>query len=470
MVLRRAGPKGEKMVFILDEGKVMDMAFLELMNTLLANGEVPGLFEGDEYASLMSQCKDASTRQGVMCQGNEELYKWFTGEIMKNLHVVFTMNPMEDGMADRAATSPALFNRCVLDWFGDWSEPALFQVAQEFTARMALDRAGYEAPMSFPHAFDGGPDAPGHRDAVANAFVAVHQAVRGASERMHRREVIKAFVTPRHLLEAVEQFQALYNEKRSKLEEKQLFLNVGLKKLEDTFQQVEGMKSVLSAKAEQLARKNDDANAKLQIILANQQEAEEKKKQSKSFAELLATKQEQAGVETSKVREQLAGVEPMVAEAREAVSGIQKKDLKEIQALRNPPQPVKLTCECVLHMLGEDRAAGDWKPVRAAIMADDFIKRVTDFDSTGVTPKIRKAIEPYMNNDDCTVERAYHASKACGPLMKWATAQVSYCTILLSIEPLRALAAKLEAESAEMKVQQDETEALINELEASTAG
>ena len=47
---------------------------------------------------------------------------------MENLHVVFTMNPAEGGMAERAATSPALFNRCVLDWFGDWSKNALFQV------------------------------------------------------------------------------------------------------------------------------------------------------------------------------------------------------------------------------------------------------------------------------------------------------------------------------------------------------
>ena len=42
-VLRRAGTKSERMVFIMDESNVMDTAFLERMNTLLANGEVPGL-------------------------------------------------------------------------------------------------------------------------------------------------------------------------------------------------------------------------------------------------------------------------------------------------------------------------------------------------------------------------------------------------------------------------------------------
>lgn len=63
-----------------------------------------------------------------MLDSSDELYKWFTGQVMRNLHVVFTMNPSTDGLKDRAATSPALFNRCVLNWFGDWSDGALFQV------------------------------------------------------------------------------------------------------------------------------------------------------------------------------------------------------------------------------------------------------------------------------------------------------------------------------------------------------
>ena len=34
------------------------------MNTLLANSEVPGLFEGDEFTTLMTQCKEGSQREG----------------------------------------------------------------------------------------------------------------------------------------------------------------------------------------------------------------------------------------------------------------------------------------------------------------------------------------------------------------------------------------------------------------------
>ena len=45
-VLRRSGCRGEKTCFMMDESNVLDTGFLERLNSLLANGEVPGLFEG----------------------------------------------------------------------------------------------------------------------------------------------------------------------------------------------------------------------------------------------------------------------------------------------------------------------------------------------------------------------------------------------------------------------------------------
>lgn len=65
----------------MDESNVLDSSFLERMNTLLANGEVPGLFEGDEMTTLMTQCKEGAQRDGLMLDSQEELYKWFTQQV-----------------------------------------------------------------------------------------------------------------------------------------------------------------------------------------------------------------------------------------------------------------------------------------------------------------------------------------------------------------------------------------------------
>ncbi|CAH3187999.1 unnamed protein product [Porites evermanni] len=70
-MLRQAGCKNEKIVFILDESNILESSFLERMNSLLANGEVKiyryvlrieiyGLFEGDKYTTLMTQFQEGS--------------------------------------------------------------------------------------------------------------------------------------------------------------------------------------------------------------------------------------------------------------------------------------------------------------------------------------------------------------------------------------------------------------------------
>lgn len=64
--MKRAGCKGEKVTFIFDESNVLSPAFLEKMNALLASGEIPGLFEGEEYMSLINSCKEAALKDNKM--------------------------------------------------------------------------------------------------------------------------------------------------------------------------------------------------------------------------------------------------------------------------------------------------------------------------------------------------------------------------------------------------------------------
>lgn len=315
-VLRRSGCKDEKIAFILDESNVLDSGFLERMNTLLANGEVPGLFEGDEYTTLMTQCKEGAQREGLMLDSNEELYKWFTGQVMKNLHVVFTMNPSTDGLKDRAATSPALFNRCVLNWFGDWSDNALFQVGKEFTNRVDLDKPAWKCPDFFPSVCSLVPAQTCHRDAVINACVYVHQTLHKANARLAKRGGRTMAITPRHYLDFINHFVKLYREKRSDLEEQQLHLNVGLSKIAETVEQVEEMQKSLAVKSQELRAKNEAANAKLRQMVKDQQEAEKKKVQSQEIQRELAIQTVAIDQKREDVMADLAQVEPAVIDAQ----------------------------------------------------------------------------------------------------------------------------------------------------------
>lgn len=92
--------------------QVLSSAFLERMNALLASGEVPGLFEGDERTQLLSQFRESfNQREGQLLDVDDELWRQFTKLIQRNLHVIFTMNPASADFSNRCTASPALFNR-----------------------------------------------------------------------------------------------------------------------------------------------------------------------------------------------------------------------------------------------------------------------------------------------------------------------------------------------------------------------
>ncbi|KAB8342928.1 hypothetical protein FH972_022525 [Carpinus fangiana] len=468
-VLRRCGCKGEKICFVMDESNVLDSAFLERMNTLLANAEVPGLFEGDEYAALMTACKEGAARSGLMLDSQDELYKWFTQQIVKNLHVVFTMNPPEDGLGGKAATSPALFNRCVLNWFGDWSDQAFFQVGSALTHQLDLDRSNYSAPDTIPLAYKDLNLPPSHREAVVNAMVYIHHSLHQFNTRLQRQQNKVTFLTPRHFLDFVAQYQRLFSDKREDLEEQQRHLNVGLEKLKDTVEKVRELRKSLASKKSQLEVKDKEANEKLQSMINDQQSAESQKATSLEVQVQLEKQEKEVAERKEVVRQDLANAEPAVAEAAKSVSNIKRQQLTEVRSMGSPPAGVKLALEAVCTLLGHK--AADWKSIQAIVRRDDFIASIVNYDNEKqMTASHRtKMRNEFLSKEDFSFERVNRASKACGPLVQWVTAQVQYSEILDRVGPLREEVSQLDEKALDTRARAKVLDEKIKQLEDSIA-
>ena len=468
-VLRRSGCKGEKICFIMDESNVLESGFLERMNTLLANAEVPGLFEGDEYAALMTACKEGAQRQGLLLDSQEELYKWFTQQIVRNLHIVFTMNPPEDGLSSKAATSPALFNRCVLNWFGDWSDQALFQVGSELTQSVDLERTGFTAPDSIPVAYSDLILPASHRDAIVNSMVYVHNSLYRFNQRLMKQQGRLTFLTPRHYLDFVAQYVKLFNEKREELEEQQRHLNIGLEKLRDTVHQVKDLRSSLAQKKIQLENKDAEANEKLQRMIADQREAEQRKTASLEIQTNLDRQELEVARRKEVVNADLAKAEPAVLDAQEAVGNIKRQHLTEVRSMGNPPAGVRLALNSVCTLLGHK--SDDWKSIQAAVRRDDFIASIVGYDNERqMTKSLRTKMQnEFLSKDEFTYEKVNRASKACGPLVQWVEAQVNFSAILDRVGPLREEAIKLEEDALQTKAEAQAIQNTISKLEDSIA-
>ena len=471
-VCKRAGCDGERICFIFDESNVLSSAFLENMNALLASGEVPGLFEGDEYAALMNECRAMATREGKIVDTEEELYRLFTKNVQNNLHVVFTMNPASMEFENRAATSPALFNRCVVDWFGTWSPNALAQVAYDFTKNIDVGGSKYLPTVAANDWADENlsclpTEQLTQHVAVVASITNFHANVH-AMVKMAAKTGRQTYLSPRDFLDFIKHYVALEREKRSELEEQQRHLNVGLDKLNATAEEVEELRGSLAVKERELEQKNREANDKLQLMVHDQNIAEGKKTEAEKLSKELDQQNLDIAERQRVVQADLDKAEPALIEARNAVQGIQKRHLDELRALNNPPAQVARTLGAVCAMLGHTET--EWKSVRRTLASSEFIPSVVSFDTKRLKDSTRKKIQTrFVGDSSLSFETVNRGSRAAGPLYKWVCSQVSYGEILLRIKPLKNELAKLEQDAQKVKDDYEQLQTTISDLEKSIA-
>ena len=476
-VMRRVGVDGEKVCFIFDESNALGSGFLEAMNALLASGEVPGLFEGDDYTALMNSFRDASNRGGVIADSEEELWRRFINIVQRNLHVVFTMNPSGGEWKNRATTSPALFNRTVVNWVGTWSAKAMAEVGKEFTMRLDMGDSEHvgaswgigdgESIMNVvSEAFSG---TGGLRQAVVAALVEMHRITKETAEECasSSSSACRTYLSPRDYLALIHNFVSCVNKQREKVEDEQLHVNAGMSKLKQTQENVAELKVALNSKKTVLREKENLANKKLQQMVGDQKEAEVRKAEAEKTSVEVKAQESEISQRKEYAQRELDAAEPALRDAQAAVKSIHKPHLDEVRKLLKPPPNVQLTLECVALMLGEKNL--EWSSVKKVVGARDFIQNILNFAADKLTSRQVQALQTkYLDgNKDLNYESVMRSSRACGPLYKWAESQVKYSTVINKIQPLRDEVQRLEEDAASANERKTTLDKEVYELEAS---
>jgi len=422
------------------------------------------LFEEQEYGQLMKDMRDLVKRDGLAEVSEEELYNTFCKNVQENLHIVFTMNPAGGDFSGRASTSPALFNRCVINWFGTWPEGALFQVAREFVETHDLGMAaqtGYE---------EDGTDK--IIDVVSNTIVKIHQVVEKVMEFLAKNMANATFITPRHYLDIIHHFLKLFSEKRESLEEQQRHLKSGLSTLRETEEQVYYMGRNLDEKNKALETQEKQAELSLTAMIKSRDEANTQKEQAKILKADLEIELKDISENSTKIEAELSTVEPMLIAAKKAVSGIKKKNLNEIRAYRNPPAVVSMTLlgvSCLLDKKNVRYKKGfkrDWKVLMKMLAQPTFIKDVLNLKSDNISKAAAKFLtENLLTEVDFNPQKVNRVSKACGPLCDWVISQVSYSKLLKEVEPMNNLIRSLKEKASVKQKMLEDKQIEIQKLE-----
>ncbi|KAG0688549.1 hypothetical protein C6P40_000845 [Pichia californica] len=448
-LLIRASVDGEKICFIIDESTVLENSFLEQMNTLLANAEVPGLFEGDEFDNLIALCLKASKDAGLVLDSNDEVYQWFVQQITNNFHVIFTMSDPYCSKHNPFISSTALFNRCVINWMGTWSQKSLYTVAEQLLIGIPLDKSNYKFQKK-----DG--SLIGLRNIVNEVFVMIHKSV----SKVHGLEI-----GPSQFLNLLKIFSSIFIEKEGKLQALNSHVDKGLTHLKETFLKVKQLGFVMSEKEKQLKIEDEKARKLLDRMITDQNESERKQDMSLKMQELFSEQENLIIKRRETVMIELSDVEQLIEEAQKGVLDIKKQHLTELRSMHNPPETIKLVLESICIMLGY--SVHEWRDVQHVIRQDDFIASIINFKGEKqLTPKLLTLMEEnYLTKSNFNYESANRASKACGPLFMWVKAQLRFSAIAVKVGPLKNELKKLENELMDTKAKLIAINGLIKDLQ-----
>ena len=223
---------------------------LESVNSLLASGEVPGLYTQEELDPLLAPIKD---QMGESALAFRTPYDFFVYRVRHNLRICVAMDPHHADFASRCERNPALFTRCAILWMGAWARPSLRSVAGMLMAELA-GPLGAHLPI----------------DAVVDMLVAVHDGssavAMGGGGAAAAGGAALAGRSPRDFTTLVRTYRGVYVSKVGGRGAEVDRLKAGLGKLLDAQATVDDLTRNAAAQREQLRTKQAAADKAMNDI------------------------------------------------------------------------------------------------------------------------------------------------------------------------------------------------------------
>jgi len=427
-MMRGAGVKNKPVVFLFTDTQIKQASFLEDINNILNNGEVPNLFPPEELMPIVEEIRPDARKAGKS-ETTAQIYGFFVDRCRANVHVVLAFSPVSDDFRTRLRMFPSLVNCTTIDWFHPWPTSALKSVATRFLKDIPIDA----------HVKEGVVD------------VCVDMQERVVQKTKDYYDVLRRYnyVTPTSYLELIKMFQNLFEAKRTEIGGAKNRYESGLAKLADTSEQVKTMSVQLQALQPQL-EKSSVETAELMVVI---------EKRSAEVAETAA----RVGAEEASCNEQadaakkiaqecedgLAEALPALNNAMKALSVVKKGDLDELKGMKVPTPGVLITMEAVCIMMkvpparvGQVGSKTDdyWEPAKKKLLADSkFLDKLQGYDKDNIPAAVMKKIrDKYSKNDNFQPAKVAQASKAAEGMCKWVLAMDVYDRVSKEVGPKRA--------------------------------
>ncbi|XP_033099985.1 dynein heavy chain 6, axonemal-like [Anneissia japonica] len=447
-----AGVQNKNTVFLFTDTQIVVEEFLEDINNILNSGEVPNLFESDEYEQVIIGTRPAAKEAGIPEGNRDEIFTYFINQVRRNLHIVLCMSPVGDSFRARCRMFPSLVNCCTIDWFTEWPEEALLSVATNF----------------FEHENLGADDM---KEKISNMCVEIHTSVSSIAERFYSELRRRYYTTPTSYLELINLYLSMLDTKRKQLVNARDRVKNGLTKLLETNDLVAEMEVTLTALEPELKKKSADTELLMEKLSVDQEKADQVRKVVLEDEAVAKVKAEETQAIADDAQRDLDEALPALEAAQKALDSLNKSDIAELKVFSTPPDLVMTVMEAVCIVLF---VKPDWPSAKGLLGDPTFLKKLMEYDKDNIPDSLLKKLKKYIDNPKFVPDIVEKTSKACKSMCMWVRAMDLYAKVFRTVEPKKKRLKEAEEElsntMAVLKEKQDklaEVEGKIAELQAS---
>ncbi|XP_051782842.1 cytoplasmic dynein 2 heavy chain 1 isoform X2 [Erpetoichthys calabaricus] len=412
-VMQLTGIEGQQVVFLLEDYQFVHPSFLEMVNSLLSSGEVPGLYTTEELEPLMLPLKDLASQDGF----TGPIFNYFAHRVQQNLHIILIMDCTNSTFTLNCESNPALYRKCSVQWMETWSDKSMRKIPE----MLLLKNEGHEEKNDKRN--EPKRNHSGHSD-FTKSFLVIHESCKEYG------------ATPSRYMTFLHLYITLYSSKKTELIKRQSHLQAGISKLNEAKALVDELKQKAAEQSTLLKTKQAEADAALQETTVSMQSASDQKAEMEKLKYKIAEEVAKIEERKGKIEDELKEVQPLVDEAKQAVGNIKPESLSEIRSLRMPPDVIRDILEGVLRLMGIFDTS--WVSMKSFLAKRGVREDIVTFEARNITKEIRESVEEllYKNKASFDPKNAKRASAAAAPLAAWVKANVQYSHVLERIQPL----------------------------------
>uniref|UniRef100_A0A1I8Q9V5 Dynein heavy chain, cytoplasmic n=1 Tax=Stomoxys calcitrans TaxID=35570 RepID=A0A1I8Q9V5_STOCA len=375
------------------------------IEAILEGSEILDLF-GDDLESIASSLKHAAQLEGHQ----ESIGSYFMKRARENLHLIICLDPSNSNISEYFQKYPALYKNMEMLYIRTTSHETLTMLPKKYVETLS--------DLSISTANSSKENVP-----VSSYFAEILDTLYGNQAPLRFYQLIKSYYYI---------YCNLSGDINKRLEK----LQHGVDKLASAHAVVDTLKSNASQQEVALAEKRKLANEALEMISSTMRNANEQKSNMLELKKQTQISSEKLKERQKEIQEELAEVEPILAEASTAVGQIKSEALSEIRSLRAPPEAIRDILEGVLRLMGIRDTS--WNSMKTFLAKRGVKEDIRSLDPARINPEHCEAVEKLLANkaDSFDMKNAKRASAAAAPLAAWVKASVRYSKVIQSIKPL----------------------------------